>query len=45
MLRKAFGTVNHEILLNKLEHYGIHGSELKWFRSYLTDRNQYVSFN
>ena len=31
--------------MNKLEHYGIRGSELKWFRSYLTDRKQYVSFN
>ena len=32
-------------LLNKLEHYGIRGSELKWFSSYLTDCKQYVSFN
>ena len=34
-------TVNHNIL----EQYGICGNELKWFRSYLTDRKQYVSFN
>ena len=44
-LRKAFDTVNHEILLNILEHYGIRDSMLKWFQSYLIDRKQYVSIN
>ena len=35
-LRKAFDTVKHSILLNKVDHYhGIRGTELKWFTSYL----------
>ena len=44
-LRIAFDTVNHEILLNKLEHYGIRSNMLKWFQSYLSHRKQYVSVN
>ena len=43
-LKKAFDTVNHTILLNKLEHYGVRGSGLEWFTSDLC-RSQYVSIN
>ena len=44
-LLKAFDTVNHNILLQKLDHYGIRGSSLQWFESYLTGRLQCVSIN
>ena len=44
-LQKAFDTVNHQILLNKLHHYDIRGTDLAWFTSYLSNRSHYVSVN
>lgn len=41
-LKKAFDTVSHEVLLRKLNKYGIRGVALSWFSSYLSDRSQCV---
>ena len=44
-LEKAFDTVNHNILLQKLQFYGILGKNISWFTSYLSNRKQRVKIN
>ena len=44
-LSKAFDTLDHKILLHKLNYYGIKNTEYKWFSSYLENRTQYVEIN
>ncbi len=45
-LSAAFGTIDHNIILNRLENFvGISGSALAWFKSYLSNHHQFVAVN
>ena len=44
-LKKAFDTIDHDILIKKLKTIGIRGIVLEWLQSYLRKRQQYVEFN
>ena len=44
-MKKAFGTIDHEIILKKLTKYGVDQDALKWFKSYLTNRMQRCNVN
>ena len=44
-LKKAFDTIDHQLLCRKLESYGVLHRELAWFGSYLSNRVQYCSAN
>ena len=43
-LSKAFQTIHHSIIFNKLRYYGLDGSTVNLFKSYLSNRSQYVEF-
>ena len=44
-LAKAFDTVDYDILLRKLEYYGVRNESLPWFNKYFTVRKQFVHYS
>ena len=44
-LKKACDTVDHRILIKKLEHYGVRGAASDWLKSYLSNRKQFVNID
>ena len=44
-LSKAFDTVDHNILIQKLKHYGINGKNLPWFKNYRTNQKYYIQYD
>ena len=44
-IKKSFDTVNHTLLIDKLEYYGIRGIAQEWLKSYLKDRKQFVQID